>query len=327
MRESTFSFWQDTDFNAWPDQPLEVAGNAYQGQAGEEESWFFEASSSDGTYLNVIMTVYAGQGRAYLNFSPPGQEVIAREITSSFTAASTHLDVSMAGAHIYQQDGLFYLEWQAGDTALALRFQPLLPVWQPGDGRINYGEGGNKYFIWMVPVPRAQVSGTVALAGNKITFSGNGYHDHRRCNFPLAAAVAGAYLGRYYAGDYTLLWADFWGNLLYSGQEVTAFYLARCQEPVAASGNLTVQVYDQESKDGLSYPAEISLQAGTVPPVRLIIKEPVVLATGSPAWLGARSLYCRHQGELQIAVQPELTVTGLGVSETLIINNQVDHGK
>ncbi|OIQ09391.1 hypothetical protein [Neomoorella thermoacetica] len=328
MRESTFSFWQDTNFNALPDQPLSAAGNAYQGQAGEEESWFYEAAAEDGTYLNLLLAVYDGEGRARLSLARTGQEVLTRDITAPFTAASTHLDLQIGYTHIRQAGDCFEVQWKEGEMDLDLKYQPLLPGWQPGDGRINYGEKGNKYFIWSVPVPRAEVSGTLKVAGDKKNFKGYGYHDHRRCNFPLAQALSGAYLGRFYANDYTFLWAAFRGNRLYSGQEITAMYLAKDRQQVLSSGNLVVQVYEQENRDGINYPVEIDLQGGSQPPLRVIIKNPTVVATGSISRLGARNLYCRHQGELKIATQPELALAGQGFTEALaVINDQVYHEK
>ncbi|MDN5361485.1 MAG: hypothetical protein PWP70_532 [Moorella sp. (in: firmicutes)] len=318
MRESTFSFWQDTDFNARSDEPLVPAGDAYQGQAGEEESWLFEATADDGTYLNVQMTVYDREGRVGLTLFRPGHEAVTREITTAFTAASSHLDLQAGGVRARQEGEYFYLQWLEGDINLDMKFQPLLAGWQPGGGRINYGEKGNKYFIWNVPVPRALVSGTLEVAGDRSSFQGNGYHDHRRYNFLLDEAMAGAYLGRFYAGDYTFLWAAFRGNRLYSGQEITALYLARKGQELRSSGNLTLQVYEQENKNGIDFPVEVSLQAGVVPPSGVTLKDPMVLATGALSRLGARSLYCRHRGVLKIAAQPELTLAGQGITETLV---------
>ena len=318
MRESTFSFWQDTEFNARPDEPLVPAGYAYQGQAGEEESWLFEATADDGTYLNVQVTVYDRDGRADLTLFRPGKVAVTREIKAPFTADSSHLDLQVGGVRARQEGEYFSLQWLEGDINLNLKYRPLLAGWQPGGGRINYGEKGNKYFIWNVPAPRALVSGTLEVAGDRGGFQGDGYHDHRRYNFPLDEAMAGAYLGRFYAGVYTFLWAAFRGNRLYSGQEITALYLAREGQQLKSGGNLTLQVYEQENENGIYFPVEVSLRAGVMPPVGVTLKDAVILATGTHSRLGARSLYCRHRGELKIAAQPELTLTGQGVTETLV---------
>ncbi|QGP93516.1 hypothetical protein MGLY_29280 [Neomoorella glycerini] len=317
MRESTFSFWEDTEFNALPGKPLAAADNAYQGRAGEEESWLWEVSSSDGTYLNVFFAVYGKEGKARLFLAQPGKEVITREVTAPFTAAADHLEVQMAGNRIYQQGNLFRLEWRSEEPVLELEFQPHLPGWQPGHGRINYGEKGDKYLFWSVPVPRARVSGSLLVAGQEQRFNGQGYIDHRRYNFPLPRTLGGAILGRYYTEAYTLLWADFWGNLLYSGEHVTALYLARAEEMLAATGNLEVQVFDRQSKGGLSYPAELSLQAGTTPLIRLDIKQTTALSPRLVTTMGAQGFYCRFNGQLKLATRPEEEVTGQGFMETL----------
>lgn len=327
MRESTFSFWQDTNFNALPDLPLTAGGNTYEGQVDEEANWFFEAAG-DGTYLNLLLAVYAGEGRARLILARPGRQVLTRDITAPFKPAGSQADLRIGGAHIHQEGECFQVQWQEGEMELDLKYLPILPGWQPGDGRINYGEKGNKYFIWSVPVPRAEVSGTIKVADDKIIFKGNGYHDHRRYNFPLARALAGAYLGRFYAGEYTFLWAAFRGNRLYSGQEINAMYLAKDRQQVLASGNLVVQVYEQERQDGINYPVEIDLQGGSRPPLRVIITKPAIVSSSSISRLGALNLYCRHQGELKIATQPELALAGQGFTETLALtNDQVYYGK
>ncbi|WP_406678546.1 hypothetical protein [Moorella sp. ACPs] len=316
MRESTFSFWEDTEFNALPGKPLAAADNAYQGHAGEEENWLWEASSGDGTYLNVFFTVCGEEGKARLLLARPGEEIITREVTAPFTAATDHLDVQMAGNRIYQQGNLFHLEWQSEEPIVELTYEPHLPGWQPGHGRINYGEKGDKYLFWTVPVPRARVSGKIVLAGHEKSFSGEGYIDHRRYNFPLPQTLGGALLGRYFTDAYTLLWADFWGNLLYSGKHVRALYLARHKEILAATGNLEVQVFEQLTKNNLSYPAELSLQAGTTPLIRLDIKETTVLGPRLVTTMGAQGLYCLGSGKLRLATRPEEEVSGQGFIET-----------
>lgn len=316
MRESTFSFWEDTEFNALPDKPLRPADNAYQGRSGEEESWLWEASSSDGTYLNVLLAVSGEKGKSRLLLFQPGKEAVTREFTAPITATPERLDVQVAGNRISQEGDHFRLVWQAEDLALDLEFQPTLPGWQPGHGRINYGEKGDQYLSWSVPVPRARVSGNVTAGGEKNTLTGTGYIDHRRYNFPLSRTLAGATLGRYYNGDYTLLWADFWGNLLYSGKHVTALYLARAGEILASTGNLEVQVFELRSKGELNYPADLSLQAGVTPLVRLDIKETLALAPRMMTTLGTRGLYCSFNGQLKLATQPEEEVAGQGFMET-----------
>lgn len=317
MRESTFTFWEDTDFNALPDKTLTAADYAYQARTEEEESWTGEVSGSDGTYVQVFFAVYRDRGQARLLLAKPGQEVIIKDIAAPFQAATDRLDVEIGGNCIYQEGNRFLLRWQGEDLGLELELRPLLPGWQPGAGRINYGEKGDKYLDWSVPVPRATVSGNLFCKGHREALSGTGYIDHRCYNFPLPWTLAHATLGRYYTDQYTLVWADFQGNLLYSGKHITALYLARQGETLATTGNLEIQVLDWQGQAELDYPSELSLQAATTPLLRLDIKEVTPLGSRLVTELGSQGLYCRFNGQLKLATQPESALTGHGFLETL----------
>jgi hypothetical protein len=316
LRESTFSFWEDTEFNALPDKPLPPAADACQGHPGEEESWFFEAWSGDGTYINVLATVYEEKGKSRLVLFRPGKEALTREFAAPVQPGRDRLDIRIAGSHLAREGDHFLLTWYGEDLTLELEFHPVRPGWQPGHGRINYGEKGDQYLFWSVPVPRARVSGSITVAGDKAAFAGEGYSDHRRYNFPLSRNLAGGLLGRYYDDEYTLLWADFQGNLLYSGKHITALYLDRAGELLASTGNLEVQVVETRRQGKLEYPGELFLQAGTTPLVRLDSKETLALAPRMLTTLGTPGLYISYKGRLQLATRPETAVTGQGHIET-----------
>ncbi len=316
MRESTFSFWEDTEFNALPDKPLVPADNAYQGHPDEEESWFWEARSGDGTYLYVLVTVYGEKGKSRLVMFHPGKEAVTREFTAPIQAGRDRLNVRIGGNHLAQEGDHFYLAWYGEDLTLELEFHPVLPGWQPGHGRINYGEKGDQYLCWSVPIPRAMVDGNITIAGDRYNFAGKGYSDHRRYNFPLSRNLAGGLLGRYYDDEYTLLWADFQGNLLYSGKHIAALYLGRTGEILASTGNLEVQIAETRRKGELNYPANLFLPAGTTPLARLNIKETLALTPRMVTTLGTTGLYISFNGQLQLATQPETGKNGQGLMET-----------
>ncbi|MBC7326077.1 MAG: hypothetical protein H5T99_12325, partial [Moorella sp. (in: Bacteria)] len=179
MRESIFSFWEDQEFNALADKSLTAADNAWQARMGEEESWFWEASNKAGAYLNITFTACGKAGKASLFLVQPSMEAVRREAAAPFTASRDKLEVQLDGKRIYQEGELFRLEWQSEDLGVELEFQPLLPGWQPGNGRVDFGEKGDKYLIWSVPVPRARVNGNLVIAGRETAFSGTGYVDHR----------------------------------------------------------------------------------------------------------------------------------------------------
>ncbi|PRR75542.1 hypothetical protein [Neomoorella humiferrea] len=319
MRESTFSFWQDTEFNVLPSKPLTPTDYSYHASTGEEECWFWEAGSPDGCYLNVSFCVCNNEGKARLMVARPGRDVIVQEYTAPIKASTDHLDIQMAGSRIYQAGNDFYLEWRSEELRVDLVYKPLLPPWQPGQGRINYGEKGDKYLVWSVPIPRANISGKIVHKEHEESFYGEGMGEYLRYNFPLSQALGGALKGRFYSDSYTLLWADFWGNLLYSGKHVRAFYCAHDKDVLASTGNLEVQVLEQTTKDNLTYPAELSLEADITPLVRLDIEKTKTVGPPRLTVMGGSAILCIGEGKLTTATAPEKRASGRAFMETLII--------
>lgn len=319
MRESTFSFWRDTDFNALTNKQFEPGQDIYRGRKGEEENWIFEFCNDEGFYINVVFSVYEKESKASLIFKQPNKSEIIEEIDGPFMSANYHLDISIAGNRIYQKDNCYYIDWKSANIEMKLKYKPVLSGWLPGHGKISYGEKGDKYFIWSVPVPRAKVSGSLSIESDTKIITGIGYYDHRRYNFHLSDTMSGALLGRFYAKNFTLIWADFIGNRFYSGKHIPALYLARDQEVLANTGNLEVEVFGNTSLDNLKYPAKISLYACTQPPAKIDINSPVFLAKGLPTTIKSQSVFTHLKGELQRATYPEEVIEGYGIIESFII--------
>lgn len=255
VRESTFSFWQDAEFNALTDKPLTPEDDAYHPpQPGEtlEESWIFEVLSGQDIYLRTLFTVTTSsqlQTKSHLYWWVKGEKGQETQDVSStdFAAAADRCRIKIGPNEAEYLSGKYLVRFKSQQASGELEFKPEVPGWQPGIGRIAYGDLGLRYLAWQVPVPRATVKGEITIKNKTYALEGVGYHDHRRCNFPLKETLAGAYIGRLYSDQYTLLLADFWGNLLYSGKHILALYIAKGQEAYITTPHVDINIDNSQT--------------------------------------------------------------------------------
>lgn len=324
MRESTFSFWQDAEFNALPDQPLAPEDNAFHPpEAGEllEETWVFEAFSLPEFYLRAVFRLsHSGRPSARTGLlwrvgGQSGQEV-GNVPWDEVSASTAYCQVKIGPQEAAYRDEQYILKLKSPRLSGELMFRPELPGWQPGIGRIAYGDRGRLSLAWKVPVPRAAVQGEITLEGKTHTLNGVGYHDHRRCNFLLKEALAGAYIARLYSEERTLLLADFWGNLLYSGKHVTALYASRGRENHLSTPHVDLLITGASQGQIL-----LEARTGSQPMIDLALQaSPALggeeyregLVTGSAKLFPA-------SGRLRLATHPEEEDRVWGILENLTI--------
>lgn len=315
MRESTFSFWQDAEFNALADKPLTVEDDAYHPpREGEtlQENWIFEVLTPDHLYLRVAFTLsnMPLSPQAYYNLvwwvGGEKNEESVEVKTQDLTASTERCQLKLGRSWVEYNGEKYYLHLEASGVAGDLEFFPLAAGWQPGIGRIAYGDQGLRCIYWQIPVPRATAQGEVNLGGKKYNVEGIGYHEHRRWNFPLPEALEGARLIRFYGEEYTLLAADFWGKLLYSHRHVPALYLAQGTEVKVSTPKVESNV---EVSSGLT---SLELRSGSDPRVTLkLTTAPLIEGKG-----GFRIE--RGPGLLRLATTPEKENPGWGVLETFL---------
>jgi len=321
LRESIFSFWQDADFNALADE-APVAGEEGLRPApagGGEETWIFETFTAHPYHLRVSFTANtpAGPG-SLLRVTWYGDGGTVQETRSGPEAAADDQGnggLSVGPNKVRFEAGKYLLSLNTANLAGELEWEPLVPGWQPGAGRLSFGDQGRLQFFWRVPVPRAAVRGRITVNGKEYTLEGLGYHDYRRCNFPLGQALSEICLARLYHEGYTLLFARFKGNLLYSGKDVAALYLAGEEGTVLS----TPHVETSPAGHGSSPPGEV--RATARPPVDLLLDPPLNRwqeELKGRLFAGALRMWSAS-GRLRLADDPEREVRVRGWIENLTI--------
>jgi predicted secreted hydrolase len=198
-------------------------GDHYRPERDFFEWWYFDAALDNGYRLVVILhsSLYNAvdhKPTVDIRLTPPGGESrlsIGRYSRAEYRAAADRCDVHIAGCHAVAQDaGRYTLSLRQGEIAAELTYESRLPGWRPGTGYLFFDEATGHFFKWVVPLPRAQVTGTLELDGQTMTVEGVGYHDHNWGNFVLADAFSHWYWGRLFddSGSNAVVFGDVVGR-------------------------------------------------------------------------------------------------------------------
>lgn len=254
--------------------PPDEDGDHYSPERDFFEWWYFDAAFDDGHRLVAILhsSLYNAvdhKPTVDVRVTPPdGPSTVAigRYARADYAAAADRCDVRIAGCHaLAEEPGCYQLRLRQGQVAADLVYRSRLPGWRPGSGYLLFDEASGHFFKWVVPLPRAEVTGTLRVAGRTAAVQGVGYHDHNWGNLVLADAFSGWYWGRFFArngGD----WAVIFGNVAGRGPQaahVTPFLLAADGQILDGQPALSFQAQEPviEPVTGVRYPARLDLSA------------------------------------------------------------------
>jgi len=202
--------------------PLSLQENGIHPKARSEsrfygEWWYFDARLEDGHvivgFLQASELMSRRPGVELHIYCPDGNKlsVVKKYPLSELKASEDKCDVRVGDNRCYVDcsDGKslprHYLFIEEEGFLADLVFESVLPGWKPGKGLTEYGNRG--YFSWIVPVPRAKVTGKIRYGDNEISTRGIGYHDHNVVTADMRRILSHWYWGRIFATDFTLLYA------------------------------------------------------------------------------------------------------------------------
>ncbi len=265
--------------------PLQENGHHKSDEKAAFEHWYFDARLDDGRtvvgFLQSSELMTKKPGVEIHIYEPDGRR---HELRKYYPAAQVRVstercDVKVAHnwARVIEpkNGGLLSHEvfLQEDGLELALRFESELPMWRPGEGFTDYGE--DSFFGWVVAAPRAKVSGTVTVRGDKRQVSGVGYHDHNWGVGTMPKIVDHWYWGRVYADTLSCIYATIFTTERYGRAVSKPFMLARGSEIVLSTGEVEIiegkRIYNKLADQ--SYPESLTLRAGGVAELHLEVKE------------------------------------------------------
>jgi hypothetical protein len=214
------------------------------------EWWYFDARLDDGHvvvgFLQASELMSRKPGIELHIYRPSGEKlsVVRKFSLTSLRASKEKCDVWVGKNHCQGDfpDGsdlpVHHMYINEGGMEADLKFESVLPGWKPGQGRTDYGDRG--YFFWVVPVPRARVTGTVRIGDEVIEAKGTGYHDHNVITADARRIISHWYWGRLYTDDFTLLYAYVKTNKHFGGVASKPLMLAYKDKVILSSGEMVV---------------------------------------------------------------------------------------
>ena len=256
-----------------------LSENGRHGSArGTFEHWYFDARLDDGTcvvgFLQTAELITKRPGVELHVYRPDGTRVEIRKPypVAAVRAATDRADVQVGHNYariVEDPDGglpSYVVHLHEDGVRFDLTFRTAVQPWQPGFGRSTFGQ--RDFFAWIVPAPRADVTGTITLDGVTREVRGLGYHDHNWGQGFMPRIVRRWYWGRIYAEDFSLVYATIGLNPKRFGPDywIKPLMLAHRDRVVVSTGEVAMvegpQVFNAEA--GTTYPEYFEVKSDTV---------------------------------------------------------------
>lgn len=237
------------------------------------EWWYFEGTFDNGYSVVVIawpmnyskpwrrqctvqLSIYTpdGQTRKHYIFPP----------RSLFSASRETCDVRVGDSYMRGRYPRYEVSMEAEGDRVDLVFDSEVPGWVPGTGENLVPFPLLKRMGWLVPVPRARVSGTLTLGGRVVEVEGHGYHDHNWGDMPMFHVVDNWNWGHIISGELGITWSDVTMQKSYGYRRAFMFLLSRAGRLVYESPRIDVTYtrWREEPRYLHPYPELVSVSFG-----------------------------------------------------------------
>jgi predicted secreted hydrolase len=234
------------------------------------EWWYFDVSLPNGAalafifHLTDLINPAARTGSVNVSLFRPGQPTwthFAPYPRGEIIASSVECDLRIGSNRCWAAaDDTYHILIDEPQVSAELTFHSMIPGWRPGDGTIEFGNP-QRFFSWVVPQPRAKVSGYIELPNSRFNIEGIGYHDHNWGTASLIETLNAWTWGRVYMDDYTLVYADMLMSPRYQSARPTPFLLAY-KDQCLVSSFLSKDVALDAKHDFLFAPDHVQRPAG-----------------------------------------------------------------
>lgn len=204
------------------------------GKFGEYEWWYFDGKMDDGS--NLVIVFYSQPITAAIPCYSPS-------ITFSLTKDGKHIQDSIAlkmkdcsfdrekcslklGKSFCEGDLKNYkLHYETERVQADVTLVSSTDSWRPETGHFLFDE--TKYFAWLPSVPEGKMEATITVDGEKMTFTGTGYHDHNWGNIGMFWIMHHWYWGRAKIGEYQVISSYITAHKPYNYEHFPIFLISK----------------------------------------------------------------------------------------------------
>jgi len=234
------------------------------------EWWYFDISLTNDYhvvityhYRNIFLKPMIPSIQIFI-YKPDGKKIERFDLVAPENASASpdYCDVRMGDSWVKDTGSGYELYMKIKDVSAPLTFESQVPPWKPGRGFNYKNEAAGRVAGWVVPVPHANVSGTLVIGDEKMSVEGAGYHDHNWGNFHCHQTFRAWYWGRIHHERYALDYG--WVLPREEGNPVVApLLIARENEIVLSTNMLSVELLDEQTEEklGQKYARRLLLKA------------------------------------------------------------------
>lgn len=196
-------------------------------------------------------------------YTPEGEKVAGAKLPQpgECFASKDKCDVKMGECYEKQVGDTYHVFAPGKKTGMDLRFKRVVPPWKPlGVGRLydNHGQVQG----WLVPCPRAEVTGTITLRGKEIPVKGLGYHDHNWGNVSMHDSLSYWWWGRFHHPEYTLIYYYLYPTRR-NEPNIPRLFLAKGSKVLMTPENVTLKASEPklDKETGQMIPRKLDITA------------------------------------------------------------------
>ncbi len=258
-----------------PLKPIDDALHIELGKKNQFEWWYFDAHLESGHTIVAFFHASnpnpgpaSGKTGVELTLLRPDGKKTHRFIKydrSEFEASREIPDVRIGGNYMkvdYTQGNLpvYEIFLDEEEIGFHLTYKCEVNGWMGGDGHAHFA--GKGYFAWMIPIPRATVTGTIRDGENEIAVTGIGYHDHNWLDFPFQSFIEYWMWGRVYSENFTVSYAYIQCNEKVDNHVVKGLMLAKGEDVIISTGNFEFvkQDFQFDERAGHYYPRTLMIR-------------------------------------------------------------------
>jgi len=238
---------------------------------GKFEWWYFDAQLDDGSKIVVVVLtkpIIASGGplapKVEITLTKANGEIISDwsyPEPGEFSASREACEVRAGATKVSGDLETYSLEVSGKILKADLTFKRIVPSWRAGAGKVYFDAELSSYMGWVVPLPRASVTGTITGPEGEKAVKGEGYHDHNWGNYPIENVFDYWFWGRARIGAYTVLFFDGVGSKRWGAAHLPLFMLAKDEAIIVREASdysvLPSEMVEDGAKHGRAYPRRL----------------------------------------------------------------------
>lgn len=237
------------------------------------EWWYFDAVMESGHSVVAIIwsTNYSKPWRRQctiqLSIYQPDGENIKHYVfppASRFKSSASRCDLCAGSSYVRGVHPTYEVHVEVEGDSVDLLFEAETPGWMPGSAVNHLPCPRYKTMGWLVPVPRARVTGSITVRGVTLEVSGHGYHDHNWGEALIVHFVDNWHWGHLVQGELGIIWADIRMCKELDFDRSSMFLLSEGDSLIYESAGISVAYggWTEDPSHLLPYPRVIDLSFG-----------------------------------------------------------------